>query len=237
MKRNNQTLYQDHAQTWWDNPQRFQRLLANQEPPRLAYFDRIALHWQGLAVLDLGCGGGFTAEALARRGAKVIGVDPSTASLEAGHHHAHAAGLEIKYHAGIGEAIPLATHSIDRVVCVEVLEHVEDLPQVLREVHRVLRPQGLFFFSTVNRNWLSALLAITIAEKILHLIPRGTHEASRFIRPGEMTHHLEQVGFTVKPEQFIGMGPVGINRRLDFVFGLLPVTWIMYLGYAIANKR
>lgn len=234
MKRNDQTLYQDHAQTWWDNPQRFQRLLANQEPPRLAYFDRIALHWQGLAVLDLGCGGGFTAEALARRGAKVIGVDPSTASLEAAHRHARAAGLEIKYTTGVGESIPLAAHSVDQVVCVEVLEHVDDLPQVLREVHRVLRPQGVFFFSTVNRNWLSILLTITIAENILRLIPRGTHQAARFTHPVEMQQHLERAGFSVNPDEFMGMGPVGINRRLDFVFGLLPVTWIMYLGAAIA---
>ena len=234
MKRNDQSLYEEFAQGWWERPQRWQRLLANQERPRQAYFDRIAPQWQGITVLDLGCGGGLSAEALARRGACVIGVDPSTASLAAARSHAQATGLSIHYQAGVGEALPLATQAVDRVVCVEVLEHVDDPQDLLREVRRVLRPHGLFFFSTINRNWLSNLLTITLAEDVLHIIPRGTHEAARFIRPSQMQRLLEQTGFTVNPSTFAGIGPVGLDRHLDLTFGLLPVTWLQYLGYAVA---
>lgn len=235
MQRNDQAIYQDYAESWWNGSKRFQRILANQVYPRLTYFDRVAPNWTGLEVLDLGCGGGFMAEPLARRGARVTGVDPSVASLEAARKHAQAQGLDIDYREGIGEAIPLEDRSIDRVVCMDVLEHVQDLKKVLAEVRRVLRPHGLFFFDTVNRNWLSRLLAVTVVEDILRVIPKGTHDPDKFIRPAEMRHHLENSGFTVK-DAFVGMGPVGVNRRLDFIFGLWPVKWIMYLGYAIATE-
>ena len=234
MERNDQSIYQDHAESWWDGSQRFQRLLANQVHPRLAFFDRVVPNWNGVEVLDLGCGGGFMSEALAQRGACVTGIDPSIASLEAARKHAQSQGLEIVYREGVGENIPLDTHSVDRVVCVDVLEHVQDLEKVIIEIHRVLRPHGILFFDTINRNWLSRLLAVTIVENVLKVVPRGTHDPDKFIRPIEMHRQLERNGFTVEPDTFVGMGPIGVNRRLDFVFGLLPGTWIMYLGYASA---
>ena len=235
MKPNDQSIYHEHAQSWWDGSQRFQRLLANLVHPRLAYFDHVASNWMGLKVLDLGCGGGYMSEALARRGARVIGVDPSITSLEAAQKHAQSQGLDIVYREGIGENIPIDTHSVDRVICVDVLEHVQDMEKVLSEIQRVLCPHGIFFFGTINRNWLSSLLTVTIAESILKVIPRGTHDADKFIRPTEMKHQLERNGFTVELDKFVGIGPIGVNRSLDFVFGLLPVTWIMYLGSAIAD--
>jgi 2-polyprenyl-6-hydroxyphenyl methylase/3-demethylubiquinone-9 3-methyltransferase len=232
MKRNEQSIYQDHAESWWDGSQRFQRLLANLVQPRLAFFDRVVTNWKGVEVLDLGCGGGFMTEALAQRGARVTGIDPSIASLEAARKHAQSQGLEIVYREGVGENIPLATHSVDRVVCVDVLEHVQDLEKVIIEIHRVLRPHGILFFDTINRNWLSKLLTVAIAENFLKVIPRGAHDPDKFIRPIEMHRYLERNGFAVEPDTFVGIGPIGVNRRLDFLFGLLPVTWIMYLGYA-----
>ncbi|MCG6537181.1 MAG: bifunctional 2-polyprenyl-6-hydroxyphenol methylase/3-demethylubiquinol 3-O-methyltransferase UbiG [Syntrophales bacterium LBB04] len=234
MKPNYQSTSHDHDQSWWDGSQRSQRLLANLVYPRLAYFDRVASNWHGLEVLDLGCGGGFMSEALARRGARVTGVDPTMASLETAREHAWSQGLEIVYREGVGENIPLDTHSVDRVVCVDVLEHVQDLEKVLSEIGRVIRPQGIFLFGTVNRNWFSRLLTVTVAESILKIIPHGTHDADKFIRPSEMQHLLERNGFAVERDRFVGVGPIGVNRSLDFVFGLMPVTWMMYLGYAIA---
>ena len=235
MQRNDQAIYQDHAETWWDGTKRFQRTLANQVRPRLIYFDRVAPDWTGLNVLDLGCGGGFMAEPLAQRGAHVTGVDPSAASLEAARKHAETQGLDIAYRQGVGEVIPLDLNSMDRVVCVDVLEHVQDIDKVLSEVRRVLRPNGLFLFDTVNRNWLSRLLAVNMVEDVLRVIPRNTHDADKFIRPAELRRKLESNGFTVK-QNFVGMGPVWVNRRLDFVFGITPFKWIMYLGYAIARE-
>jgi len=235
MKRNDQSIYEDNAQAWWEGSQKFMRLLANQVPARLEYFDRIAPDWEGLDVLDLGCGGGFMAEALARRGARVTGVDPSLASLEAAQKHARTQGLDIAYHAGIGEAIPIESRSFDRVVCVDVLEHVQDVEKVLSEAYRVLRPQGIFFFDTVNRNWLSRLIIITLAENIVKALPRGAHDAAKFIRPVELQRQLENIGFTVDPRTFSGLTSVGFDQRKDMVFGLTPATWTLYLGYAIAN--
>jgi len=203
--------------------------------PRLAYFDRVTPTWKGVEVLDLGCGGGFMSEALARRGACVTGIDPSIASLETARKHAQSQDLAIVYHEGAGENIPLDNHSVDRVVCVDVLEHVQDLEKVIIEIRRVLRPYGILFFDTINRNWLSRLLAVTVLESVLKIVPRGAHDPDKFIRPMEMQRHLQRNGFAVEPDTFVGMGPIGVNRRLDFVFGLSPTTRIMYLGYAIAN--
>jgi 2-polyprenyl-6-hydroxyphenyl methylase/3-demethylubiquinone-9 3-methyltransferase len=235
MQRNDQSIYEDNAQAWWVGSKKFMRLLANQVPARLEYFDRIAPDWQGVKVLDLGCGGGFMAEALAWRGARVTGIDPSLASLEAAQQHARSQGLDIIYRTGVGESIPLESQSVDRVVCVDVLEHVQDVEKVLNEVHRVLRPQGIFFFDTVNRNWLSRFIIITLAENVVKALPRGAHDAARFIRPIELQRQLERNGFTVDRRTFSGMKAAGYDQRKDLVFGLTPITWTLYLGYAIAN--
>ncbi len=216
--------------SWWDGSQRFQRLLANQVHPRLTYFDRVDPCWAGLDVLDLGCACGFMAEALACLGARIIGVDPNVASLESARAHARCRNLDIDYRRGVGEAIPLAENSVDRVVCVDVLEHVESLKRVLSEVRRVLRPGGLFFFDTINRTPLARLLTVTIAEA-LSIIPRGSHEPRKFIRPEELRQLLGQVGFE-HIGKFAGMSFTRLNRRLDFEFGIVASTRIMYLGYA-----
>ena len=231
-RKNIQTYYDDYGDAWWDGSQKGLKMLANQVRSRLIYFDRVDPQWEGLTVLDLGCGGGFMAEALARRGAQVLGVDPSIPSLMVAKSHAKKSDLDIRHIGGIGEAIPLPDHSVDRVVCVDVLEHVRDVGQVMREIRRVLRPGGLFLFDTVNRNWLSRLTAVTIVEEVLRIIPKGTHDSEKFIRPLEMYAYLRDSGFEADPTTFTGMGPVGINRHLDFIFGLLPFTWIMYLGHA-----
>ena len=235
ISRDDGTIFDENAQAWWDNPPKFMRLLVNQVPARLEYFDRIAPDWKDVEVLDLGCGGGYMAEALARRGARVTGVDPSLASLEAAKKHAQSQGLDIIYRAGVGEAIPLETNAIDRVVCVDVLEHVQDVEKVLIDVHRVLRPQGIFFFDTVNRNWLSRFIIITLAENVVKALPRGAHDAAKFIRPIELQRQLERNGFSVDRGTFTGMKAVNRRGSQDLVFELTPLTWTLYIGYAIAN--
>lgn len=235
MERNDQSIYHENALAWWHDPPRFMRLLANQVPARMAYFDRLVPGWQGVQVLDLGCGGGFMAETLARREAQVTGVDPSLASLEAAQQHARSQGLDIAYRAGTGEAIPLASRSVDRVVCVDVLEHVLEVEKVLAEVRRVLRPGGIFFFDTINRNWLSRFIIVTLAENVVKALPRGAHDPTKFIRPKELQRWLEKTGFSVDSSKFSGMKSTGFDQRKDIVFGLTPITWTLYLGYAVAN--
>jgi 2-polyprenyl-6-hydroxyphenyl methylase/3-demethylubiquinone-9 3-methyltransferase len=181
-------------------------------------------------VLDLGCAGGFMAEALAEKGAVVTGIDPAAQAIDAARRHAEHSGHKIRYDVGVGEKLPYADRSFDAVVCVDVLEHVNDLARVLGEVARVLSPGGLFFYDTINRNPLSRFLTITVAERLLGLLPRGTHDPDLFITPRELDAALRDAGLV--PGETKGLGPRGVNRRGDFTFGPLPLKTIIYMGVA-----
>jgi 2-polyprenyl-6-hydroxyphenyl methylase / 3-demethylubiquinone-9 3-methyltransferase len=227
--RNDLTIYDKVADRWWSDDIRWVRTLKNLVPGRLAWFDR-HIDWQDKEVLDLGCAGGFMAEALALRGANVTGIDPAAEAINSARAHARAGGLQIGYDVGIGEALPYDDASFDAVVCVDVLEHVAELPTVLAEVARALRPGGLFLFDTINRNPLARLATITIAEDVLGLLPRGTHDPAMFIKPSELRAEMQRVGLV--PGPFTGLGPRGLNQRLDLTFGPLPLTMILYMGVA-----
>ena len=118
----------------------------------------------------------------------------------------------------------------DAVVCVDVLEHVSDLDHVLAEVARVLRPGGMFLFDTINRNPLARLATITVAEDMLRLLPRGTHDPALYITPAELRGAITRAGLT--PGPMTGLGPRGITRRGDPTFGRLPFKTILYMGTA-----
>ena len=227
--RNNLAIYDDAASRWWSDELRWVRTLQNLVPGRLNYFDRF-MTWQGAIVLDLGCAGGFMAEAMADRGATVTGIDPARAAIAAAKAHAAANGRAVRYDVGVGEALPYADASFDAVVCVDVLEHVADLNRVLAQIARVLRPGGMFLFDTINRNPLATFVTITIAENVLGLLPKGTHDPAMFIKPSRFREGLIEAGFV--PGAITGLGPRGINRRGDFIFGQLPSTAIIYMGTA-----
>jgi 2-polyprenyl-6-hydroxyphenyl methylase/3-demethylubiquinone-9 3-methyltransferase len=227
--RNDLTIYDRVADRWWSDDVRWVRTLKNLVPGRLAWFDR-HIDWAGKEVLDLGCAGGFMAEAMALRGATVTGIDPAAEAVAAARRHAAAAGLPIRYDTGVGEALPYGDAAFDAVVCVDVLEHVADLAQVLSEVARVLRPGGLFLYDTINRNPLSRLATITMAEDILRLLPKGTHDPRLFIKPAELARALHGAGLVPGPT--CGLGPRSVNRRGDLVFGPLPLRVVIYLGLA-----
>ena len=228
-RRNDLTIYDDVAADWWGDDVRWLRTLRNMVPGRLKWFDR-HMDWAGKSVLDLGCAGGFMAEELARRGALVTGIDPAAQAIAAARAHAQDERLDIRYDVGVGEALPYADHAFDAVVCVDVLEHVADLQRVMEEVFRVLKPGGAFLFDTINRNPLSRLAVVTVAEDMLRLLPRGTHDPDMFIRPDELRQALKAAGFDVGP--FTGLGPRGLTRRGDFTFGPLPLQTIIYMGTA-----
>jgi 2-polyprenyl-6-hydroxyphenyl methylase / 3-demethylubiquinone-9 3-methyltransferase len=227
--RNDLTIYDTYADKWWSDDIRWVRTLKNLVPGRLKHFDTL-IDWQGKDVLDLGCAGGFMAEALAKRGAQVTGIDPASDAITAARQHAQAEGLRIAYDVGVGEALPYDAAGFDAVVCVDVLEHVTDLQKVMFEVARVLRPGGLLLFDTINRNPLARLATITVAEDILRLLPRGTHDPAMFIKPAELRTAMGAAGLV--PSRFTGLGPRGVNRRLDLTFGPLPLTAILYMGHA-----
>ncbi|MEL6953866.1 MAG: bifunctional 2-polyprenyl-6-hydroxyphenol methylase/3-demethylubiquinol 3-O-methyltransferase UbiG [Pseudomonadota bacterium] len=227
--RNDLTIYNQVAEDWWSDEVRWVRTLKNLVPGRLRWFDKHA-DWAGARVLDLGCAGGFMAEAMAGRGAQVTGIDPASEAIDAARAHAALEGLEIRYDVGVGEALPYPDAQFDYVVCVDVLEHVADLDQVLAETARVLRPGGRFLFDTINRNPLARLATITMAEDLLGLLPKGTHDPAMFIKPAELRAAMTRAG--LQPGPITGLGPRGLNRRFDLVFGPLPLTAILYMGLA-----
>ena len=173
------------------------------------------------------------AVALTERGAAVTGVDPSEAAIAAARRHARANRLEIDYRVSSGESLPFANCVFDVVVCVDVLEHVKDLDRVLTEIRRVLRPNGVLLFDTINRTRMASFLMVTIGENVIRLLPRGAHDPALFIRPDELVRKLEAAGFDVG--RFVGLGPRGLNWRFDLTFGLLPTMAVQYLGQARAT--
>ncbi len=228
-KRNDLAIYDDAAEAWWSDDLRWVRILRNMVPGRLKWFDR-HIDWAGRDVLDLGCAGGFMAEALARRGARVTGIDPAERAIAAARSHAESEGLPIRYDIGTGEEMDYPAASFDAVVCVDVLEHVRDLDRVLANVARVLRPGGRLFFDTINRNALSRFAAITMAESVLRILPRGTHDPEMFITPAELDAALARAGLSARDRT--GLAPVGVNRKGDPTFGPVPLTAIVWMGYA-----
>jgi ubiquinone biosynthesis O-methyltransferase len=229
--RNDLSIY-DTVDDWWEGRRPWLRTLQNLVPARLAFMDPIVGDWRGKDVLDIGCGGGFMAVALAERGARVTGVDPSKGAVTSALRAADRRSVPIACCVGRGESLPVHDHAFDIVVCVDVLEHVADVDRVIREVRRVLRPGGLFLFDTINRNALASFVMVALAETILRLLPAGAHDPALFIRPAELRRKLEAAGFRVGP--FAGMGPIGLNRRCGITFGRLPTTAIQYLGAATA---
>ncbi|MEM8490007.1 MAG: bifunctional 2-polyprenyl-6-hydroxyphenol methylase/3-demethylubiquinol 3-O-methyltransferase UbiG [Pseudomonadota bacterium] len=229
--RNNLAIYDDVADQWWSDDIRWVRTLKNMVPGRIAYFDQF-VDWDGKKVLDLGCAGGFMSEALDDRGAQVTGIDPAVQAIEAARAHAalQRTPRSIRYDVGTGEALPYDDGSFDIVVCVDVLEHVADLAQVCLEIARVLKPGGCLCFDTINRNPLASFIAVYMAENVLRILPLGTHDPRMFIKPGELHEKLSLAG--LRPGAITGLGPRGINRRGDPIFGRLPLTSIIYMGTA-----
>ena len=162
------------------------------------------------------------AKARARRGANVTGIDAASDAMDAARAHARESGLRIGYDVGVGKAVPHESTSFEAVVCVDVLEQVADLNKVLSDMARTLRSGGLFLFDTAP---LARRAIITVAEDVLRLLPRGTHDPGMFIRPTELRAAMQRAGLV--PGAIIGLGPLGLNRQLDPVFGPLPLTKIL----------
>jgi 2-polyprenyl-6-hydroxyphenyl methylase/3-demethylubiquinone-9 3-methyltransferase len=194
-QRNDLTFYSQNAEHWWDASAKVYAL-NYLNPPRFAYFDRHIPIWQGLKVLDIGCGGGYSCEFLAERGAIVSGIDQSQECIIAAQSHAKTKQLAIDYQYGYAESLPYGDRSFDVVVCVDVLEHVANPQQTVREIHRVLKPGGTFCFDTINRTFQSKLIMIWLLEELLREIPQGIHDWNKFIKPEDLTDWMQSVGFT-----------------------------------------
>ncbi|HOX89769.1 MAG TPA: bifunctional 2-polyprenyl-6-hydroxyphenol methylase/3-demethylubiquinol 3-O-methyltransferase UbiG [Burkholderiaceae bacterium] len=185
--------FADVASRWWD-PQGAMAPLHAINPLRLEWIARQA-QLPGARVLDVGCGGGVLAEAMAARGAHVTGIDLSTKLLRVAELHALESGVAVEYHESAAEAWAEAhAGAYDVVTCMEMLEHVPDPSSVVRAVARLVRPGGQVFFSTINRNPKAFLFAVVGVEYVLNMLPRGTHEYAKFIRPAELARWARDAG-------------------------------------------
>ena len=186
--------FQSIASRWWDRESEF-KPLHEINPLRVDYIERQSGGVEGKRILDVGCGGGILAEALAQKGALVSGIDMAELSLKVARMHLHESGLDIDYQLSTVEAFAEQNKAeFDIVTCLEMLEHVPDPASVITSAIRLLKPDGSLFLSTINRNPKSFALAILGAEYILRLLPRGTHEYKKFIKPSEIAAQLRGLG-------------------------------------------
>ena len=212
------------AERWWDPHSEF-RPLHQINPLRLRWIDERA-RLAGKTVLDVGCGGGILTEAMAALGAKVTGIDMGTAPLAVAKLHLKESGHEVEYLKTTAEALAQERRgTFDVVTCLEMLEHVPDPAPVVRACAELVRPGGAVFFSTINRNPKSFLFAIVGAEYVLNLLPRGTHEYRKFIKPSELDAWVREAGLMMR--EFTGMHYNPIARR----YWLAPGVDVNYLAY------
>jgi 2-polyprenyl-6-hydroxyphenyl methylase / 3-demethylubiquinone-9 3-methyltransferase len=198
------------AHRWWDPEGEF-RPLHEINPLRLGWIEGHA-PLAGRDAIDVGCGGGILAEAMARRGARVTGIDLAEKPLRVAELHLLESGLEVRYENASAEDY-VAGHAagFDVLTCMEMLEHVPDPASAVAACARLLRPGGTAFFSTINRNPKAYLFAVIGAEYVLKLLPRGTHDYARFIRPSELSHWCRDAG--LREVELVGMTYNPLTRR------------------------
>ncbi len=177
--------FEELASRWWDPESEF-KPLHEINPLRLEYIDRRA-SLKGKTVVDVGCGGGILAESMALKGANVLGIDMGKAPLSVASLHKLESGAELEYQQITAEELAeKEAGKYDVVTCMEMLEHVPDPASVIAACSKLVKPDGHVFFSTINRNPKSYLFAIVGAEYIMQMLPKGTHEYSKFIKPSEL---------------------------------------------------
>lgn len=206
--------FSELAHRWWDEGSEF-RPLHEMNPLRLEWIDTLA-RLPGKEVLDVGCGGGILAESMAHRAAHVTGIDLATKPLGVARLHALETGVEnIEYREVAAEALAAERpQAYDVVTCMEMLEHVPEPASVVQACSTLVRPGGWVFFSTLNRNAKSFLLGIVGAEYVLQLLPKGTHEYARFIRPSELARWCRAAGLALESSRGMEYNPMTRRFRL-----------------------
>jgi 2-polyprenyl-6-hydroxyphenyl methylase/3-demethylubiquinone-9 3-methyltransferase len=206
--------FQSIASRWWDRESEF-KTLHEINPLRVTYIEKQAQGVEGKKILDVGCGGGILAEALANKGAQVTGIDVAELSLKVAKMHLHESGLEVDYQLSTVEDFAQQHAArFDIVTCLEILEHVPDPASIVASASRLLKPDGLLCLSTLNRNPKSFALAILGAEYILRMLPRGTHEYKKFIKPSELAATLRANGMQLRDITGISYNPITRNYSL-----------------------
>lgn len=189
--------FEELASRWWDPNSEF-KPLHEINPLRLEYIDR-RTSLKGKTVVDVGCGGGILAESMALKGANVLGIDMGKAPLSVASLHKLESGAELEYQQITAEELAdKEAGKYDVVTCMEMLEHVPDPASVIAACSKLVKPDGHVFFSTINRNPKSYLFAIVGAEYVLQMLPKGTHEYSKFIKPSELENWARDAGLHLR---------------------------------------
>ena len=224
-------LFSGMAADWWDRTGS-SALLHKVNPVRLSYIcqhmnaygsDMAGREWlAGKACLDVGCGGGILAECLARLGGEVIAIDAAEGAVDVARAHAGAQGLEIDYRLATTDVLMREGLSFDLITCMEVVEHVLDVPAFLASLRALLKPDGLLVFSTPNRTAMSFGTMIVGAEWVLRLLPRGTHDWERFLKPEELSDAMAIAGLEVFDCQGIAFDPatgftLSSDKRVNYI--------------------
>ncbi len=210
--------FEELASRWWDPHSEF-KPLHEINPLRLNYIDNHAA-LNGKKVLDVGCGGGILSESMAQRGAEVMGIDMGEAPLQVANLHKLESGVEVDYRRITAEELAEEMPgTFDVVTCMEMLEHVPDPGSVIAACAKLVKPGGQVFFSTINRNPKSYLFAIVGAEYVLRMLPRGTHDFAKFIRPSELEAWTRAAGLELKELTGMSYNPFSkqysLGRDLD----------------------
>lgn len=199
--------FSELAHKWWDKTSEF-RPLHEINPLRLNYInDAVAL--KGKRVLDVGCGGGILSESMAEKGAKVTGIDLGEKALKVAQLHSLESGVEIDYR--LVSAEDLAAHAAgtyDVVTCLEMLEHVPDPASIVQACAQLVKPGGHIFFSTINRNPKAYVLAVLGAEYVLNMLPKGTHDYAKFIKPSELARWARQADLALEGQAGMSYNPL-----------------------------
>ena len=215
--------FSDLAHKWWDPESEF-RPLHQINPLRLRWIEQCTGGLAGRHALDVGCGGGILTEAMARQGAQVLGIDLADRSLKVAQLHAMESGVPVEYRAQSVESLAgEQAGRYDIVTCMEMLEHVPDPASIVRACSELVKPGGWVFFSTLNRNPKSFLFAIIGAEYVLKLLPAGTHEYAKFIRPSELVRWARESGLDLQQSRGMEYNP--FTRR----YSLSDDTSVNYL--------
>ncbi len=206
--RNEVAKFEAMASRWWDVNGECKPLHAI-NPLRLNYIDEKSGGIAGKKVIDIGCGGGILSESMAQRGAVVSGIDMSQPSIEVAKLHLYESNLDVDYQRSTAEAFAEHhPHSFEVVTCMELLEHVPDPASVIRACAKLVKPGGHLFFSTVNRNPKAYLFAIVGAEYLLKMLPKGTHDFAKFIRPSELGTWAREAGLSTHDISGLSYNPL-----------------------------